>query len=51
MLPVFFIAEKNSSFAGVNCTKEDLEALTNTDSEVELLDFVQDELWFEIIYK
>ena len=50
MLSVFFIAEKNS-FAGVNCTKEDLEALTNTDSEVELLDFVQDELWFEIIYK
>ena len=38
-------------FTGVNCTKEDLEALTNTYSDVELLDFVEDELWFEIIYK
>ena len=40
-----------NSFSGVNCTKEDLEALTNTYSDVELLDFVEDELWFEIIYK
>ena len=50
MLHVCFFSLKNS-LTGVNCTKEDLEALTNTYSEVELLDFVEDELWFEIIYK
>ena len=37
--------------AGINCTKGDIEALTNSYSDVELLDFVEDELWFEIEYK
>ena len=39
------------SFAGVNCTKEDLEALTNTNNEVELLEFDENELWYEKSYK
>ena len=36
---------------GVNCTKEDLEALTNTNNEVELLEFDENELWYEKSYK
>ena len=38
-------------FTGVNCTKEDLEALTNTNNDVELLEFDENELWFEKSYK
>ena len=38
-------------FAGVNCTKEDLEALTNTNNDVELLEFDENELWYEKSYK
>ena len=38
-------------YLGVNCTKEDLEALTNSNNEVELMDFNDNELYFEKIYK
>ena len=41
----------NCIFTGVNCTKEDLEALTNTNNEVELLEFDENELWYEKSYK
>ena len=41
----------NVVFAGVNCTKEDLEALTNTNNDVELLEFDENELWYEKSYK
>ena len=38
-------------YLGVNCTKEDLDALTNSNNEVELMDFNDNELYFEKIYK
>ena len=41
----------NPLSTGVNCTKEDLDALTNSNSEVDLLDFNDNELYFEKTYK
>ena len=35
----------------MNCTKEDIEALTNSNNEVEILDFNDQELYYEKTYK
>lgn len=51
MIKRFRLNQSINLSIGVNCTKEDIEALTNSNNDVAILDFNDQELFYERTYQ